>query len=168
MKAFVLALLVLLVASSARAELKLQLPTEGERQAANVVSWGTAVVAVALDTKASWECPHRVRCFELQAARTSVVYGSVFAAKLLVGRARPCAPSDCGRDNPNFSFFSGHAAEVASTIGGARLAVTVPLVVSTMGLRVAAGRHWISDVVVGAGAGWLASRIRSASRSSPS
>lgn len=152
--------LALLCCGTAFAEVRLQLPTAGERKAADIASWATVITVVVLDAKASWDCQDRTRCFELQGIRTGVVYGSVFAAKLAVHRARPCAPSDCGIDNPDFSFFSAHTAIAFSTIGGPRLSVSLPLAISTGGLRVAAGKHWVSDTLVGAGVGYAASFIR--------
>lgn len=135
------------------------LPSADARKAADIASWGTAIADVGLDARASWECADRARCFELQGVRTGVVYGIAFLAKILVHRDRPCAPS-CGIDNPAYSFFSAHTAIAFSTLGGPRLAVALPFAVGTGGLRVAAGKHWLSDVLVGAGVGAIASRIR--------
>jgi hypothetical protein len=148
------------LAPSASAEWRLMLPTPAERQAANVASWTTAVAVTALDAKASWECPDRLRCFELQGVRTGVTYGVVFLVKNIVQRDRPCAPDGCGIDDPRASFYSAHTALAFQAIGGPRLAFTMPLAITTGGLRVAAGKHWLTDVLVGAGAGALTSRIR--------
>lgn len=135
------------------------LPTRPERTAADVASWATVAADVALDTRASWECPDRARCLERQGLRTAAVYTTVFAAKIWVHRDRPCAP-DCGIDRPDTSFFSGHTALAFSTLGGPRLAVALPLAISTGGLRVAAGKHFVSDVLMGALVGAATSRIR--------
>jgi len=134
-------------------------PTANERHWADVASWGTVLAAVALDTKASWDRPDRGRAFALQGVRLGVNYGAVFLVKALVHRERPCAPS-CGSDNPDYSFYSAHTALAFQTIGGPKLAISLPLAVSTGGLRVAAGKHWLTDVLVGAGAGLLTSQIR--------
>lgn len=160
MKTLLVVLLALLVLPTpTRAEPRLALPSAHARKLADAASWGTVLAVTALDARASWQCADRARCFEKQAIRTGVVYGAVFAAKLLVHRARPCAPA-CGLDNPRFSFFSGHTALAFASIGGPRLEVAVPLAIGTGGLRVAAGKHWATDTMVGAGVGWLASRIR--------
>jgi membrane-associated phospholipid phosphatase len=135
------------------------LPTAAERRVADAASWVTVLAGVALDTKASVDAPDRRRAFALQGARVGVTYGAVFLAKTLVHRHRPCAP-DCGIDNPDFSFYSAHTALAFSTIGGPRLAIALPLAVSTGGLRVAAGKHWLTDVATGAAAGWLTSKLR--------
>lgn len=136
-----------------------QLPTPGQRAAADWISWGTAITAVAVDTRASFECPDRVRCLEREGLRLGIVYGAAFLTKILVHRDRPCAP-ECGIDNPAYSFFSAHTALTFSSVGGARLSVALPLAITTGGLRVAAGKHWATDVLAGAGVGLLVSRLR--------
>jgi len=140
-------------------EPRLALPTEAQRHAADVASWGTVLTVVALDARHSWECADRARCFVAQGARVGVTYGVVFAVKKLIHRQRPCAP-DCGSDNPNFSFYSAHTALAFTTVGGPRLAFVLPLSIGTGGLRVMAGKHWLTDTLVGAGAGLLTSKIR--------
>lgn len=135
------------------------LPTAGERRAADAVSWGLVVTAVALDARASWQSPDRGRAFVLQGARLGVTFGVAYLVKALVHRRRPCAPA-CGIDDPAYSFFSAHTAVAFSTVGGPRLSVSIPLAVGTGGLRIAAGKHWLTDVLVGAGVGALTSRIR--------
>lgn len=152
-------LLLLLLAAPVGAETRIELPNHTARQVADVASWATVATAMALDVQASWKCSDRVRCFELQGARIGVGQIAVFVAKLTVKRMRPCAP-DCGIDNPNYSFFSGHTTLAFQTIGGAKLQVSIPLAASTGALRVAAGKHWVSDVLMGAGVGLLTSRIR--------
>lgn len=175
MKALFLALALAIAAPAAAQPLAVDrpfhaLPTANERKAADYLSWATVVSSVLLDTKASWDghcspvksgdhADQVVRCFELQGARVGATYGLVFAAKLLLKRERPCAP-DCGGDVADQSFFSGHTALAFSTLGGPRLAFALPLAVGTGGLRIAAGKHYFSDVAVGSLAGLLTSRIR--------
>lgn len=154
-----LTLALLLPTLSYAQEPRLMLPTKAERQAADALSWATVLATVALDSKASFDCVDRKRCFAMQGARIGVTYGVVFAVKKLISRSRPCAP-DCGTDNPDFSFYSAHTALAFTSVGGPRLAFTLPLAISTGGLRVAAGKHWLTDTLVGAGAGLLTSRLR--------
>ena len=135
------------------------LPSAAGRRVADVASWATAIADVALDAKASWDSPNRGRMFALQGVRVGVTYGAVFAVKSLVHRQRPCAP-ECGIDNPDFSFYSAHTALAFSTLGGPRLVFALPLAVGTGGLRVAAGKHWLTDVLTGAAVGAVTSRIR--------
>jgi membrane-associated phospholipid phosphatase len=136
------------------------LPTADERKVANIASWGTVLADVALDAKASWDSPNRGRAFAMQGIRTVVTIGVDYEVKSLVGRQRPCAPSDCGIDSPNSSFYSMHTALAFSTLGGPRLSVSLPLAIGTGGLRVAAGKHYLTDVLVGMAAGAITSRIR--------
>ena len=156
-------LIVCLLASAPQVALaqepRVQLPTETQRKVADAASWATAFTTVALDTRASWDCTDRRRCFTTQGARLGVTYGVVYLVKKLVHRKRPCYP-DCGIDNPFSSFYSAHTALAFQSVGGPRLMFTIPLSIGTGGLRVAAGKHWITDTLVGAGAGLLTSRIR--------
>ena len=133
------------------------LATPAERRAADIASWVTAGVVVGLDFRESWKGGKEERLTFV--ARVGAVYGMTFLLKEVTHRNRPCAP-ECGVDRPDSSFPSGHTAIVFSTVGGPRLAVTVPLAISTGGLRIAAGKHWLTDTLAGAGIGLLASRIR--------
>jgi hypothetical protein len=158
LRAFTCAALVLLGASTAQAQ-SFALPTQAEQHAADLASWGTVLAGVALDTRASWQATDRRHAFETQALRVGVTYAAVFAAKVFLKRDRPCSPS-CGRDNPHMSFFSGHTALAFSTVGGARASISLPLASVTGVLRVAANKHWPSDVLAGAAVGLVTSRIR--------
>ena len=157
-------LFVMLAAASASAQalpidrLTPALPTSGERNAADIASWATVLSDVALDAKASWDNPRRLHAFEWQGARLGVTYGLAAVIKALVRRSRPCAP-DCGIDAADASFYSMHTAMAFETLGGPRLAVALPLAVGTGGLRIAARKHWLTDVLTGAGIGALTSRM---------
>lgn len=126
---------------------------------ADVASWSTLATTVALDTKASWDSDNRVRAFTLQGVRLGLQGGIVALTKHFVKSDRPCSP-DCGLDHPDASFFSGHTTMAFTTLGGPRLAFSIPLTVGTGGLRMVARKHRLLDVVVGAGVGSLISRIR--------
>lgn len=52
------------------------------------------------------------------------------------------------------------AADAFAGLGGPRLEFALPLAVSTGGLRVAADKHWLTDVLAGAAVGAITSRIR--------
>jgi membrane-associated phospholipid phosphatase len=96
-----------------------------------------------------------------QCVRLGLTYGASQLVKMLVHRQRPCAPSNtCGIDTPDASFYSMHTAFAFETLGGPRLAVALPLSIGTGGLRIAANKHWLSDVLVGAAVGAATSRIR--------
>lgn len=159
---------VLLGASCAQAQvdgLTPPLPTAGERRAADIASWGTVVAAVALDAHATWKTHCEDSWDECEGAmvrsalRVGLTLGVTQLVKMAVHRQRPCA-NECGFDSPNSSFYSMHTALAFSTLGGPRLAFALPLSVGTGGLRIAAGKHYLTDVLVGVGVGALTSRIR--------
>jgi membrane-associated phospholipid phosphatase len=124
------------------------------RTIADAASWATVGLSVALDTKASWDAPDTTRAFLMQGGRLGVTYLAVFAVKKLVERRRPCSygTMNCGIDNPAFSFYSAHAA-VAAVSGNPWLAGM------TAAGRVIAGKHYLTDVLVGLGAGWVTRRV---------
>lgn len=128
------------------------LPVGPAQTVARTASWGTAITAVAFDTKASWESPDRKRAFLVQGGRLTLTYVLVFTAKKLVGRQRPCAPNDCGMDNPGFSFYSAHSA-VPMVSGQPVLAAL------TAAGRVLGGNHYLTDVLVGLAQGWVVRKL---------
>lgn len=135
------------------------LPTDGERKAAEIASYVTAIVPVVLDAKVSWDCPERLHCFEMQGLRIGTAYGIAFLAKTFIREDRPCAPR-CGVDAPNKSFFSGHTMLPFTATGGPSFAIVLPFGAGTGALRVLADKHYWWDVAVGAGVGLATSRIR--------
>lgn len=155
---YLIAAMLLFIASEARAELNLALPTETGRKVADIASWGTTLTDIGLDTAHSFNCPNKLKCFEKQGLRNAINFGETFLAKTLVKRDRPCAP-DCGIDKPNTSFFSGHTS-FSFTAAGSNKKITIPLAIGTMFLRPMAGKHWLSDTLVGAGVGYLNSLIK--------
>lgn len=136
------------------------MPSATARHVADLTSWGTALTPVVIDTVDAWQSPHRKDALIAEGERVAVVYGATFAAKFLVQRIRPCAPA-CGSDDPNTSFWSGHTAIAFSTIHGKHASIQLSLAATTGGLRVLAGKHWLTDVLAGAAAGYAASFIRS-------
>jgi membrane-associated phospholipid phosphatase len=144
-------LLLVLSASAASAEPTWPLKTKKQQQAANVASYITLGALEALDTFKSAKADRPGRAFAIQGARLGVTYGGTLLTKSLVHRARPCAP-DCGIDNPQASFFSGHSAGAAQAIDGDRLSLTLSLALGTGGLRELANKHHWTDIAVG----WLA------------
>jgi hypothetical protein len=130
------------------------LPTTSERRVADWVSLGTVGLDMTLDFKAAWENRNdRTHQLQLFAVRAGLTYGWASIAKGLAHRVRPDGSNDQ-------SFYSMHTAYAFSTLGGPRLAVSLPLAVSSGGLRIAAGKHYLTDVLVGAGVGAITSRLR--------
>jgi membrane-associated phospholipid phosphatase len=153
-------LLLLLVPRPASAQ-ALALPTHGERQAADISSYVTVGVSLALDTKASWDCPDRKRCLLMQAGRDVTTWAISESLKRLIHKERPCEPSGtCGIDAGTGSMPSMHTAFAFSARGGPRLAFSISLGVGTAGERLLAGKHDAWDVLAGAGIGLATSFIR--------
>lgn len=161
---------VLLVASGASAQPTRvdraigPLASPGARQMADRVSWATVGAALALDEVDRYRVHCRGvgdDCLATLAAdgiRVGVTVGALTLIKRLAGRARPCAP---GCADASGSFPSLHTALAFSAMGrGRRLGFTVPLAVTSGGLRIAAGRHWLTDTLAGAAAGAAANMIR--------
>lgn len=147
----------------------LRLPTAEGREIARVASdvLVTTLVATPLLLRAKdgdW------RGFGTDASTLLATSGAVYIAKHLTQRERPyqveCLSnpqysSDCGTDDSRRSFFSGHT---ASAFTGAALmcknhpslcAVSMGLAGTTGVLRIASDRHYLTDVLAGAGAGLL-------------
>jgi membrane-associated phospholipid phosphatase len=127
------------------------------RHTAHVLSNATLASALAIETAQIWRTRegrtsrlvNETRTLALTTALTEVV-------KIAAARKRP--------DNSDaVSFFSEHTAIVTAALvasirhGGSKkaLLVTLPLTAATAYLRVAAGKHWTSDVLAGAAAGAL-------------
>jgi len=107
--------------------------------------------AIAADTAASWRSEDRARAFKCQAIRLGLTTGVATLVKRTVHRARPD-----GSDR--MSFFSGHTATAMASAGW-RVEVGIPIAIGAGYLRMAAHKHYLTDVVAGAAAGWLASRV---------
>lgn len=129
------------------------LPTDTERTVADVMSWVTVGVALGLDARQALKSSDPQHQMELFAVRVGTVFISTTIAKEITKRTRPD-----GSDN--LSFYSMHTAFAASTFGGPRYVFTLPLTFGSGGLRIAAGRHYLTDVLAGLAVGAMTSRIR--------
>lgn len=95
-----------------------------------------------------------VSCVRRQAVRAGVDVAIAESVKLLVHRTRP-------DDSDRKSFFSEHT--TLACVGGLsskRQVVGTLICATTAYLRVAAGKHWLTDVLTGATVGWLTTRMR--------
>lgn len=128
------------------------------RHAAEVLSNVTLYTTVAIDTWHSWQADDRKAAFVKQGLRIGVTEGIVYVTKRLAHRTRPCAPS-CGVDAPDRSFPSGHTALAFASIGRRHVSLTIPLAAGTGALRIASGKHFLSDVAAGIGIGVASSWI---------
>jgi len=165
MKAILALILFLISVATASAQsvsfdrLTPPLPNQTSRKVADLASYATVGIPLALDAYSAWKGDNRKHDLFLMGARLGVVAIAGAIAKGDAHRLRPCAPS-CGIDQPNTSFFSLHTAFAFSTLGGPRLRIALPLAAGTGGLRIAAGKHWLTDVLAGAAVGTLAANIR--------
>lgn len=142
------------------AQSRFTFPTEKERQVTNWVTWGTVIANLTLDALA---CHGDKRCLLLMGAR---VGGSIVTAETIkhfVPSDRPCAPADCGFDNPRANMPSEHAWLAASSIDftgcapGPRLAFQLPLTLLTDAGRYGSRRHTLGAIAAGSAGGFLAS-----------
>lgn len=143
-------LIILSAATPARAEdnpLKWTSHGKAAARISDVAVWTN----IAGETIASLRAEHRGRALGCQALRTGLVIGGAELTKRLVHRTRPD-----GSDRK--SFFSEHTA-LAFVNTGWRYQVSVPIALGTGYLRPAANKHYISDVLAGAGFGVLVSRV---------
>jgi membrane-associated phospholipid phosphatase len=124
------------------------------RRTADIISTSAVFAQIGLDTIRSFRAENKKRAFLAQGCEMGIAIGLAEAAKALIPRARPDR-------SDRKSFFSEHTA-IATAAGGASwrghgwsLGATVALDVGTGYLRMAAGKHNLSDVVIGAGVGAL-------------
>lgn len=103
------------------------------------------------DTVHSLRSERRGRALGCQALRMGIAFGASELVKRATDRERPDR-------SDRLSFYSGHTA-TAFSAGGWRWQISAPIAIGSGYLRMAANRHYISDVLVGAGAGYLTSRI---------
>lgn len=144
-----LVMFLMIPASRASGEGTPFLWTPPHRQTANVISWGTAIGGVGVDTWRSFHAPDRKTAFLSQGCALGVAGVAMRTTKHFVHRDRPD-----GSDN--MSMPSGHTTYaftgVRQPFDGA-FAVSLSAGVATAYFRQAAGKHYLSDTLAGAGAG---------------
>jgi membrane-associated phospholipid phosphatase len=127
------------------------LTTPWNRQIANIASDVTVAASIALDTWDSWKSQDGKRAFTKQAERTAIILSVTELTKRLVHRERP-------DQSDRLSFYSEHTAFAASAIGGQHCGVSIPLTFGTGAGRILAGRHYLTDTLVGAVVGFTVGR----------
>lgn len=122
-------------------------------QAHNAAHISDALVGTQLviDTVHSARATDKRHAFLSQGCRVGLTLGVTEVVKRAVGRERPD-----GSDH--YSFWSGHTA-MAMQGAGWRWSIGVPIAVGTGYFRVAARRHYVTDVLAGAGFGLLATQV---------
>jgi membrane-associated phospholipid phosphatase len=127
------------LATSAAAETN-PLRWRGHEQDARRASDFLVAGAIGVDTVHSLTSNNKVRSLLLQGCRVGLAQGFVTTAKFVVHRTRP----DGSDDN---SFYSGHTTTLMAS--GWRYRIAIPLSVSGGALRMAANRHYATDVLGG-------------------
>lgn len=145
-----LLLLVMLIPAHSFAETQ-PLAWGSHRTLAERLSDAAVWTNISLDTVHSWRSEDRSGAFRCQALRMGVNVGATLAAKYAVHRVRPDGSND-------HSFFSGHTAN-AMVASGWRLQVGIPIAVGAGYFRMAANKHFATDVAVGAAVGLLSRRV---------
>jgi membrane-associated phospholipid phosphatase len=123
-------------------------PTWANINAANIVSFFPVAASIGYDTYKSWHSSDRKRAFLMQGARAGIDIGVAELVKRMVHRNRP--------DNSDSkSFYSEHTELTAM---GVSWQVSIPLAAGAGYTRMAANKHYLTDVLVGLGAGFLTGR----------
>lgn len=110
------------------------------RELADWLSTGAVVTSIAIDTRESWTSPDRKKAFQCESMRIGMATGAAIALSRLVPRERPD-----GSDRA--SFPSRHTALAAASASGWRFGLG--LTIGTGYGRMAANKHYLSDVLVG-------------------
>lgn len=118
---------------------------------ADTLSTGAVGAQVVGQTWTNWHSEHRTRALLEQGCATGVSIVAAELTKLMVPRLRPD-----GSDHK--SFFSEHTA-IAAANSGWRVGISIPLTVGTGYGRMAANKHFATDVLAGAAMGLLAQAL---------
>jgi len=140
-------LLLLCLAAPVSAQETQPLAWDTHRAFADNLSTALDAAQIGLDTIHNWREPERKAALLCEGFRLGVAVGIAEGTKLVVHRTRPD-----GSDRK--SFFSEHSAVAASTSGW-RFAIGIPLTGTVGYLRMAAAKHYASDVSVGLAVGFL-------------
>jgi membrane-associated phospholipid phosphatase len=123
----------------------------GHRRIADAASTAAVAANVGAELVAAWRAPHRGQALRCEALRHGILLAATEGTKALVHRTRPD-----GSDRK--SFYSEHTA-LAVLDSGWKLELSIPIALGAGYGRAAAGKHYTSDILVGAAAGLLAGRI---------
>ena len=152
MRRLILVLAFLTLASTARAQETQPFAWRPAHRASaghisDVLVWSNVVLDVVHSARAD----DKRHAFLSQGCRLGLTIGVTEVVKRSVGRLRPD-----GSDH--MSFWSGHTA-TAMQAAGWRYSVGLPIAFGAGYMRMAADRHYFTDVAAGAGFGFLASKV---------
>jgi hypothetical protein len=129
-------------------------PTHAAQQIADVASYATLGVELALEIIDAIKADDGGHSIERAMVGHLIAYTGQGILSTVVGEARPCAPNNCGIDNPYRAWPSGHAWHAGAGVWGEHKLWKAILAGSTAELRVVARKHSQLDVVSGLGFGW--------------
>lgn len=126
-------------------------------QAADRISTAMVAGQLTIETLLAARTADPRRALLREGIAVGLTVGIAEITKRAVRRTRPD-----GSDRR--SFFSEHTALAFTPVGlgdagGWAYSVQVPVAVSAGGLRMTANKHWATDVLTGAGVGWIAGRV---------
>lgn len=151
MRALAFALLLAIATPAAAQE-----PTPFEwspehRRLAGLISDGLVGLQLTLDTIHTFRQPDKWAAFKCQSMRYGAALGASETTKRLVHRVRPDGTDDK-------SFFSMHTA-LAFSASGWKFEIGIPIGAAAGYGRMAADKHYLTDVLVGAAAGFAAMQL---------
>ena len=113
--------------------------------AANIASYIPVAASIVYDSYKSYKSEDRKRAFTFQAAKLGTNLAAAELIKLAVHRCRP--------DNSDCKSFPSEHTEL--TAMGSSISVSIPLAAGTGYLRMAANKHYLTDVASGLLIGFL-------------
>lgn len=155
MKAIRLALVLCMIAPCAHAQERVPWAWPSHREAAARISDVLVYTNMGAEAWKNFKADDRKRALGCQALREAVSIGITEIVKRSVNRNRPDL-------SDHRSFFSGHATQAAVNTGW-NFKISIPIALGVTYLRPAANKHYVSDVVVGAGVGFLSRKVCKAS-----
>lgn len=151
MKGLLVALiLAIAVPAAAQEPTPLRWPAE-HRALAGHISDGIVAGQVLVDTVHSFRSADRSGAFTCQAIRLGFTIGVAELTKRLVQRTRPDA-------SDRKSFFSEHTA-IAMASAGWRYEIGIPVAFGAGYFRMAANKHYATDVLAGAAVGYFSHTV---------
>ena len=133
---------------------RLELPP-ADRKYADWGSTGLVVVSVAKDFYDALKAPNRTDALIRFTIRDGSTAAIAEALKLIVHRTRPDGSNDHSWPSEHTMFAILLASQCGGGGPGPGFSLSIPLAFGTGAGRIMAGKHFASDVLSGAGIGWV-------------
>lgn len=124
---------------------------QNQHKVADYTSTVLVGVNIGAEVISAWRQEDKKHALGCVALRNGIAIGATELTKILVHRTRPD-----GSDNK--SFYSEHTT-LAVLNSGWKFQFSIPIAIGAGTGRVVAKKHYVTDVLTGAGAGFLASRV---------